>query len=93
MRSTSIAEGWIWHPVPTKNPEAPDFEVVARAVRDAIEKNEPETGLDRLHTFVIKYVRMLCKERGLLVTREKPLHSLFGEYVKSVQEPASLNRR
>jgi hypothetical protein len=62
-----------------------DFETVARAVRDAIGKNEPETGLDRLHTFVIKYVRTLCSERGLVVTREKPLHSLFGEYVKSVQ--------
>ena len=62
-----------------------DFETVARAVRDAIGKNEPETGLDRLHTFVIKYVRTLCNERGLVVTRAKPLHSLFGEYVKSVQ--------
>jgi hypothetical protein len=61
-----------------------DFETVARAVRDAIDKNEPETGLDRLHTFVIKYVRTLCTERGLAVTREKPLHSLFGEYVKSI---------
>lgn len=62
-----------------------DFEVVARAVRDAIEKNEPESGLDRLHTFVIKYVRTLCRDRGLAVTRDKPLHSLFGEYVKSIQ--------
>lgn len=62
-----------------------DFETVARATRDAIEKNEPEAGLDRLHTFVIKYVRTLCNGRGLVVTREKPLHSLFGEYVKSVQ--------
>jgi hypothetical protein len=62
-----------------------DFETVARAVRDAIGKNEPETGLDRLHTFIIKYVRTLCSERGLAVTRAKPLHSLFGEYVKSVQ--------
>ncbi len=62
-----------------------DFETVARAVRDAIERNEPESALDRLHTFVIKYVRTLCKERGLVVNREKPLHSLFGEYVKSVQ--------
>ena len=62
-----------------------DFETVARAVRDAIEKNEPETALDRLHTFVIKYVRALCSERGLVVNKEKPLHSLFGEYVKSVQ--------
>ena len=63
-----------------------DFEVVARAVRDAIEKNEPESGLDRLHTFVIKYVRTLCTERGLLVTRDKPLHSLFGEYVKDIEK-------
>ena len=62
-----------------------DFEVVARAIRDAIEKNEPESGLDRLHTFVIKYVRTLCQDRGLVVSRDKPLHSLFGEYVKNLQ--------
>ena len=35
----------------------PLIETLAKAVRDAIEKNEPELGLDRLHTFVIKYVR------------------------------------
>jgi hypothetical protein len=37
-----------------------DFETVAKAVRETIEKNQPEAGLDRLHTFVIKYVRSLC---------------------------------
>lgn len=63
-----------------------DFEVVSRAIRDTIEKNEPESGLDRLHTFVIKYVRALCAERGLPVTKDKALHSLFGEYVKNVQK-------
>ena len=59
-----------------------DFEAVAKAVREAIDKNEPEAALDRLHTFVIKYVRSLCERAGITVTREKPLHSLFGEYVK-----------
>jgi len=63
-----------------------DFEVVARAVRDTIEKNEPEIGLDRLHTFVVKYMRTLCRDRGLAVTRDKPLHSLFGEYLKNIQQ-------
>jgi len=63
-----------------------DFETLAKAVREAIEKNEPEVGLDRLHTFVIKYVRTLCVQHGLTVTREKPLHSLFGEYVKSLRD-------
>jgi hypothetical protein len=63
-----------------------DFEAVAKAVREAIEKNEPETGLDRLHTFVIKYVRTRCEQHGVTVTRDKPLHSLFGEYVKKMKD-------
>jgi hypothetical protein len=63
-----------------------DFETVAKAVKEAIEKNEPETGLDRLHTFVTKYVRTLCTAHGITVTRDKPLHSLFGEYAKRLQD-------
>jgi len=61
------------------------FEVLARAVRDSIEKNEPEAGLDRLHTFVTKLVRMLAEKRGVAVDRRKPLHSVFGEYVKALR--------
>jgi hypothetical protein len=63
-----------------------DFEVVARAVKETIEKNEPEAGLDRLHTFVIKYVRALCKAQGIGTEIEKPLHSLFGAYVKKLEQ-------
>ncbi len=65
-----------------------DFEVVAKAVRDAIDRNEPEGGLDRLHTFVIKYVRSLCAARGIDAPLDKPLHSLFGEYLKRLRETA-----
>lgn len=61
------------------------FEVLARAVRDCIEKNEPEAGLDRLHTFVTKVVRTLAERRGVTVDRDKPLHSIFGEYVKALR--------
>lgn len=70
-----------------------DFEVVARAVREAIEKNEPEAGLDRLHTFVTKYMRTLCAERAVVVTRGKPLHSLFGEYARSLHSSGVLESR
>jgi Abortive infection C-terminus len=66
--------------------EEKDFEAVARAVREAIEKNEPETSLDRLHTFVMKYVRTLCTQRGITIARDKPLHSLFGEYIKALRD-------
>lgn len=67
-----------------------DFEAVAEHVREAIAKNEPEAALDRLHTFVIKLVRSLCDARGIVVTREKPLHSMFGEYVKRLKEDGQL---
>jgi hypothetical protein len=62
-----------------------DFEAVAKDVREAIERHRPEAGLDRLHTFVVKYVRLLCEERALTVDRDKPLHSIFGEYVKHLR--------
>jgi hypothetical protein len=63
-----------------------DFELVAAAAVECIEKNQPELGLDRLHTFLVKFVRKLCEERGLLVDRSVPLNGLFGAYVKNVRE-------
>lgn len=61
------------------------FEELSRAVRGSIERNEPEAGLDRLHTYVTKLIRTLAERRGVLVTRDKPLHSIFGEYVKALR--------
>jgi hypothetical protein len=63
-----------------------DLELVARAVRDAIESNEPVYGLDRLHTFTTKLLRSLCERNGLTTEREKPLHSLFGSYIKTLRD-------
>jgi hypothetical protein len=67
-----------------------DFEVVAEHVREAIEKNQPEGGLDRLHTFVNKFVRVTCEPRAIAVGRGKPLHSVFGEYVKFLRDGGHL---
>ncbi|GIW89872.1 MAG: hypothetical protein KatS3mg109_0304 [Pirellulaceae bacterium] len=61
------------------------FEVLARQVRDCIERNEPEAGLDRLHTFVTKLIRTLVEKWGIPVDRAKPLHSLFGAYIKAIR--------
>lgn len=59
-----------------------DFELVAKSVRDAIERNELEAGLDRLHTFTVKFIRAVSAPYGIEASREKPLHSIFGEYVR-----------
>jgi hypothetical protein len=67
------------------NIEDENFETLARSVRESIDQNEPETGLDRLHTFVVKYFHVLCAKRGIETDREKPLHSLVGTYVKTLK--------
>ncbi len=68
------------------NSEGREFDILAKSVREAIERNEPESGIDRLHTFVVKYVRTLCKRHGLAIDEDKPLHGLFGEYVKRLKQ-------
>ena len=86
MRDTPVAE----LDALTATVDERDFETVAQQVREAIEKNLPEAALDRLHTFVIKYVRTLCEQRGVEVNRDKALHSIFGEYVKRLREAGHL---
>jgi hypothetical protein len=67
------------------NAQEPTFDRLARAVRESIDAGRPEEGLDRLHTFMVKYVRTLGAKRGIDTPREKPLHSVFGEYIKRLQ--------
>lgn len=67
-----------------------DFEVVAEHIREAIEKNQPEGALDRLHTFVNKFIRIVCEPHGIEINRDKPLHSVFGEYVRALRDGGHL---
>jgi hypothetical protein len=41
---------------------AQDFDALTAQVREAIETNRPEAGLDRLHTYVVRYIRTLCAD-------------------------------
>ena len=66
------------------------FEVLARSVRDSIERGVPESGLDRLHTFVVKFFRVLCGKRGIGTPPDKPLHSMVGEYVRNLRNAGEL---
>jgi hypothetical protein len=70
----------------TPNSSDKDFGLLAQSIRESIKKNQPEEALDRLHTFVIKYVRELCSRHGIRFEKETPLHSLFGLYVKFLQK-------
>jgi len=35
-----------------------DFAVLARSIRDSLDRNEPQVAIDRLHTFCMKYVHI-----------------------------------
>jgi hypothetical protein len=63
-----------------------EFSVLAKSIRESIQNNEPEVALDRLHTYVVKYTKKLCDKYGISYDRDKPLHSLFGEYVKYLRQ-------
>ncbi|PVY43148.1 abortive infection family protein [Pontibacter virosus] len=66
------------------NNEDKDFLLLAKLIRASIEKNEPEAALDRLHTFVVKYIRELCRRHNIEYSNSESLNSIFGKYVKQV---------
>lgn len=68
---------------PNSNDES--FEKLAASIKQYIQNNEPEVGIDRLHTFVIKYIRQLCDNHEISFDKETPLHSLFGLYIKHLK--------
>jgi hypothetical protein len=61
-----------------------NFQLLSKQIKASIDSGEPATGLDRLHTFLIKYLRHLCAKRGLTTTKEEPLNAVFGKYVKAL---------
>lgn len=58
------------------------FSALANSVKRSIETNQPQTGLDRLHTYFVTYLRQLCLAHGIEVTRDEPAHSVLGKYLK-----------
>jgi len=63
-----------------------DFFLLAKSIREGIQRNEPEAELDRLHTYVVKYTRQLCDKHGIVYNKNTPLHSLFGGYAKCLRQ-------
>lgn len=66
------------------NTDDRDFKLLAKSIRESIEKNEPETALDRLHTFTFKYLRELCDKHNINYDKADSLNAVFGKYVKFI---------
>ena len=66
------------------NPTDKNFSLLTKSIRESIEKNEPEVALDRLHTYVMKFIRNLCDKHSILYNKEESLNAIFGKYVKFI---------
>jgi hypothetical protein len=64
-------------------------ELIGSIERD-IAADRPAAALDRLHTYCAKKFGHLLDKRGVAWTRNEPLHSRVGKYVKAVNEEQSL---
>jgi len=42
-----------------------DSVLLVQSIRTSIDHNQPEQALDRLHTFVVKYIRQLCTRHAI----------------------------
>lgn len=59
-----------------------DFNLLAKSIRESINKSQPEAALDRLHTYLMKYIRRLCQNHKLEPKRDESLNAIYGKYVK-----------
>ncbi|MBO6793053.1 MAG: abortive infection family protein [Balneolaceae bacterium] len=65
-------------------PDDKDFSLLAKSIRESIDKNEPEAALDRLHTYVMKFIRQLCENHNIEIKKDESLNAIFGKYVKFI---------
>lgn len=61
-----------------------DFSLLAKSIRESIDRNEPEVALDRLHTYVMKFIRQLCEDHKIKIKKDESLNAIFGKYVKFI---------
>ena len=62
-----------------------EFALLAKSIKASIDANQPEVGLDRLHTFTVKHIRRYCDIHQIDYTAKTSLNALFGMYVKYLE--------
>jgi hypothetical protein len=67
-----------------------DFHALAKLIRESINNNEPEAALDRLHIYLIKFLKELCQSHRLEFKKEETVNGLFGKYIKKIREKGFL---
>ena len=61
-----------------------DYKLLSESIKDHILKNQPEAGLDRLHTYLVGYIRSLCTKHEIEYEKKESLNAIFGKYIKTL---------
>jgi hypothetical protein len=76
------------------NSQERNFEALAKAVREAIDRDQPEVGLDRLHTFAVKYIRTVYEQHfGRSASRDATANVLLGEYANDLKKSGHIDSK
>lgn len=69
-------------------PNADDkyFKLLAKVIKESIDKNEPEVALDRLHTFTFWYLRELCNKHQISYKKTDSLNAVYGKYINFLND-------
>lgn len=59
-----------------------DLNKLVKIIKSHIDSNQPEVALDRLHTYMTKYIKSLCDLHGIEFKKEESLNAIFGKYIK-----------
>jgi hypothetical protein len=71
-----------------------NFDVLAKQVRSAIQSGTPEIGLDRLHTFALKFIRTLHERHfGRPPNRTATANALLGEFANDLRQKQLLQSK
>lgn len=61
-----------------------DYKLLSESIKNHILKDQPEAGLDRLHTYLVGYIRSLCTKHEIQYEKKESLNAIFGKYIKTL---------
>lgn len=73
-----------------KDEDDSNLAILGEQVRISIMQDNPIAGLDRLHTYMVRYAKRLCQKYSLVFTDKVNLNGLFGLYVKKIRDDNDL---
>lgn len=62
------------------------FKKIAVEIKASIQNNNPEAALDRLHTFMVSFLRLLSDRNKLEYEKDTTLNALYGRYIRYIDE-------